>query len=83
MDSTWASRTMNEVTFDCTGGKYIYYIIPSNIYGDGVDFWVNGFKNNDVVVTDMQVTNSYNVTATYKVMRLNNIQTGILKVEFK
>lgn len=83
MDSTWASRTMNEVTFDCTGGNYIYYIIPSNIYGDGVDFWVNGFKNNDVVVTDMQVTNSYNVTATYKVMRLNNIQTGILKVEFK
>lgn len=83
MDSTWASRTMNEVTFDCTGGKYIYYIIPSNIYGDGVDFWVNGFKNNDVVVTDMQVTNSYNVTATYKVMRLNNIQTGILEVEFK
>lgn len=83
MDSTWASRTMNEVTFDCTGGKYIYYIIPSNIYGDGVDFWVNGFKNNDVVVTDMQVTNSYNVTATYKVMRLNNIQTGILKVELK
>lgn len=83
MDSTWASRTMNEVTFDCTGGKYIYYIIPSNIYGDGVDFWVNGFKNNGVVVTDMQVTNSYNVTATYKVMRLNNIQTGILEVEFK
>lgn len=83
MDSTWASRTMNEATFDCTGGKYIYYIIPSNIYGDGVDFWVNGFKNSDVVVTDMQVTNSYNVTATYKVMRLNNIQTGIFKVEFK
>lgn len=83
MDSTWASRTMNEVTFDCTGGKYIYYIIPSNIYGDGVDFWVNGFKNNDVVVTDMQITNSFNVTATYKVMRLNNIQTGILEVEFK
>lgn len=83
MNNGWASRTMGKTTFDCTGGKYIYYIIPSNIYGSGVDFWVNGFKNNDVVVTDMQVTNSYNVTATYKVMRLNNIQTGILEVEFK
>lgn len=83
MDSTWASHSMEKTKFDCTGGKYIYYIIPSNIYGNGVDFWVNGFKNNDVVVTDMQVTNSYNVTATYKVMRLNNIQTGILEVEFK
>lgn len=83
MDSTWASRTMGKTTFNCTGGKYIYYIIPSNVYGDGVDFWVNGFKNNDVIVTDMQVTNAYNVTATYKVMRLNNIQTGVLEVEFK
>ena len=83
MSYTWASHSMGKTKFDCTGGKYIYYIIPSNIYGSGVDFWVNGFKNNDVVVTDMQVTNSYNVTATYKVMRLNNIQTGILEVEFK
>lgn len=83
MSYTWASHSMGKTKFDCTGGKYIYYIIPSNIYGSGVDFWVNGFKNNDVVVTDMQITNSFNVTATYKVMRLNNIQTGILEVEFK
>lgn len=82
MSYTWASHSMGKTKFDCTGGKYIYYIIPSNIYGSGVDFWVNGFKNNDVVVTDMQITNSFNVTATYKVMRLNNIQTGILEVEF-
>lgn len=83
MSYTWASHSMGKTKFDCTGGKYIYYIIPSNIYGSGVDFWVNGFKNNDVVVTDMQIANSFNVTATYKVMRLNNIQTGILEVEFK
>lgn len=83
MSYTWASHSMGKTKFDCTGGKYIYYIIPSNIYGSGVDFWVNGFKNNDVVVTDMQITNSFNATATYKVMRLNNIQTGILEVEFK
>lgn len=83
MSSTWASRTMGKTTFDCTGGKYIYYIIPSDVYGGGVDFWVNGFKNTDITVTEVTVTNAYGNSSTYKVMRLNNKQTGILEVEFK
>lgn len=83
MNNGWASRTMGKTTFDCTGGKYIYYIIPFDIYGEGVSFWINGFKNTDVIVYDMEITNGKNVTETYKVMRLNNIQTGILEVEFK
>lgn len=83
LNNGWASRTMGKTTFDCTGGKYIYYIIPFDIYGEGVSFWINGFKNTDVIVYDMEITNGKNVTETYKVMRLNNIQTGILEVEFK
>lgn len=83
MNNGWASRTMGKTTFDCTDGKYIYYIIPFDIYGEGVSFWINGFKNTDVIVYDMEITNGKNVTETYKVMRLNNIQTGILEVEFK
>lgn len=83
MNNGWASRTMGKTTFDCTGGKYIYYIIPFDIYGEGVSFWINGFKNTDVIAYDMEITNGKNVTETYKVMRLNNIQTGILEVEFK
>lgn len=83
MNNGWASRTMGKTTFDCTGGKYIYYIIPFDIYGEGVSFWINGFKNTDVIVYDMEITNGKNVTETYKVMRLNNIQTGIIEVEFK
>ena len=83
LSNTWASKTMGKTTFDCTGGKYIYYIIPSSIYGNGVEFWVNGFKNTDTIVTDITVTNNYNVSEPYKMIRLNNIQTGILEVEFK
>lgn len=83
MSSTWASRTMGKTTFDCTGGKYIYYVIPADVYASGVDFWVNGFKNTDITVTDFTVTNAYGNSSTYKVMRLNNKQTGILEVEFK
>lgn len=83
LSSTWASRTMGKTSFDCTGGKYIYYIIPADVYGSGVEFWVNGFKNTDITVTDFTVTNSWGVSASYKIMRLNNKQTGVLEVEFK
>lgn len=83
LSSGWASRTMGKTQFDCTGGKYIYYIIPNNIYGNGVEFWVNGFKNTDTDITDVVVTNIYNVSESYKMIRLNNIQTGKLEVEFK
>lgn len=83
LSSGWATRTMGKTKFDCTGGKYIYYIIPSSIYGNGVEFWVNGFVSTDTIVDDVIVTNSYNVSEPYKIIRLTNIQTGILEVEFK
>lgn len=81
--STWAdSRTMGATRFDCTGGKYPYYIIPASLY-TGLEMWVGGLKNTDLVVTDMQVTNASGATSAYKVIRLNNKQTGVLSVEFK
>lgn len=41
--STWAdSRTMGATTFDCTGGKYVYYVIPSSL--GTPEFWVGGLK---------------------------------------
>ena len=81
--STWAdSRTMGATRFDCTGGKYPYYVIPANLY-TGLEMWVGGLKNTDLVVTDMQVTNASGATSAYKVIRLNNKQTGVLSVEFK
>lgn len=76
------SKTMGKTVFNCTGGKYPYYILPAEM-ADGVEVWINGFKNTDLDVSDLQITNSYNVSKMYKVIRLNNIQTGVLNVEFK
>lgn len=80
--STWAdSKAMGATTFDCTGGKYVYYVIPSSL---GVpEFWVGGLKNTDVVITNANVTNASGGSTTYQIMRLANIQTGVLSVEFK
>lgn len=81
-ESTWAdSRTMGATTFDCTGGKYVYYVIPSSL--GTPEFWVGGLKNTDVVTTSATVTNASGGSTTYSIMRLANIQTGVLSVQFK
>jgi hypothetical protein len=80
--STWAdSKAMDATTFDCTGGKYVYYVIPSSL--GTPEFWVGGLKNTDVVTTSATVTNASGGSTTYSIMRLANIQTGVLSVQFK
>ena len=80
--STWAdSKSMGETTFDCTGGKYVYYVIP-DVLGTP-EFWVGGLKNTDISVGNISVTNASGGTARYLIMRLANIQTGVLSVQFK
>lgn len=79
----WAdARTMGATRFDCTGGKYPYYIIPADKY-TGLEVWVGGLKNTDLVVTDINLVNASGATKAYKVVRLANKQTGVLSVEFK
>lgn len=80
--STWAdSKAMGATTFDCTGGKYVYYVIPDNL--GTPEFWVGGLKNTDINVGNIPVTNASGGSARYLIMRLANIQTGVLSVEFK
>lgn len=81
--STWAdSRSMGATNFDCTGGKYPYYVIPTDIY-TGLEVWVGGLKNSDITVTDITLTNASGSSKAYKVIRLTNIQTGVLSIQFK
>lgn len=80
--STWAdSRSMGATNFDCTGGKYVYYVIPHEL--GTPEFWVGGLKNTDISVGNITVTNASGGSVRYLIMRLANIQTGVLSVEFK
>lgn len=80
--STWAdSKSMGATTFDCTGGKYVYYVIPDGL--GTPEFWVGGLKNTDISIGNITVTNASGGSARYLIMRLANIQTGVLSVEFK
>ena len=82
--SSWATGwTMSATTFDCTGGKYPYYVIPSEYYNASTfKCWVGGLRNTDLVVTTQNVTNTSGYTASYAVIRLGTLQTGQLSIRF-
>lgn len=77
------SYTMEKTVFDCTGGKYPYYVIPSVIYKPNIEFWIGGLKNTDLVINEVEVITEYDLIIPYTIMRLKNIQTGRLSIEIK
>lgn len=80
--SGWAdSGVKPAATFDCTGGKYPYYIVPTSMAN--IEWWIGGLKNTNITSTVVQLTNASGATESYTVMRLNDIQTGKLSIEFK
>lgn len=82
LSSAWAQPEQEATLFDCTGGKYPYYILPTSMAG-GVGFWVGGLKNTDWTEEVRKVTNASGYEESYTVFRLTGIQTGILSIEVK
>lgn len=77
------SYNMSTTKFDCTGGKYPYYVIPKSVYNPNIEFWIGGLKNTDLVTEDVVVITDTGLEITYTTIRLNNIQNGILPIEIK
>lgn len=82
LSSTWAGRTQGSTVFDCTGGKYPYYILPTSMVS-GIQFWIGGLRNTDWNEETREVTNSYGYKESYTIFRLNSIQTGVLNIEVR
>lgn len=82
LSSAWAQPEQEATLFDCTGGKYPYYILPTSMAG-GVGFWVGGLKNTDWTKEVRKVTNASGYEESYTLFRLRGIQTGILSIEVK
>lgn len=77
------SYKLSPTKFDCTGGKYPYYVIPKALYNSDLEFWVGGLKNTDLVTKDVNVITNTGLEIVYTTIRLSNIQTGILSIEIK
>lgn len=79
---SWAERPQASTVFNCTGGKYPYYILPTSMTPD-IQFWIAGLRNTDWTEETKSLTNAYGYTENYTIYRLNNIQTGVLNIEVR
>ena len=77
MTALWADGyTMSEQKLNCSGGKYIYYVLPISKAPSGLpDFRVGGFAVSDWVTQDRTIERNGRVE-NYRIYRLRNIQTG-------
>lgn len=62
-------------TFDCSGGKYFYFVIPTQ-YCNGIQFKVGGLSFSAMESSTIQLTNASGYASSYNVYRCSNIQTG-------
>lgn len=73
------SAALNE-SYDCTGGKYPYYVLPKALYTpveDRIKMYVNGCLNTAYTVSELEVGSE-----TYTVIRHDIQQTGIMDIKF-
>lgn len=82
LSNLWAGRAQASTVFDCTGGKYPFYILPASMVSD-IQFWIGGLRNSDWIEEIREITNVYGYTESYIIFRLNSIQTGVLNIEVK
>jgi hypothetical protein len=75
LSSEFATDYQKSVTYDATGGKYLYYAFPAS-FGTPSHVTVGGLSFSDFTVSAMSFTNASGHTETYNVIRLNNRQTG-------
>lgn len=76
------NKTLSETTFNCSGGKYPWYCIPTS-YGEP-SFVVGGLPNSDFVKQELDITNASGYTEKYQLWRTKYIQTGsAVKIQVK
>lgn len=79
------SYTKSATTFNCSGGKYPYFVLPTKIVKSGraPQFWVGGLENTDITSGTLNLVRNQ-LTIGYTWYRLSNIQTSSnVKIEFK
>ncbi len=75
LTSEFATDYNKAVTYDASGGRYIYYAFPAS-FGTPSHVTVGGLTFSDFTVSPLSLTNASGHTETYNVIRLNNRQTG-------
>ena len=75
LSSEFANNRQQTRTFDCSGGKYFYFAIPTSMCS-GIQFKVGGLAFSAMNLTEIDFTNSSGNTSDFNVYRVADIQTG-------
>lgn len=76
LNSEFATNAVQSKVLNATGGKYLYFVVPSAFNLDTSKFKIGGLANSDWVKTTVQFKNASNYTTSYDVFMSTNIQTG-------
>jgi len=76
LGSEFATDYSMSKTLDATGGKYLYFVVPSSFNLDASKFKIGGLANSNWTKTTVALTNASGYTTNYDVFRSGNIQTG-------
>jgi hypothetical protein len=76
LNNAFATNYDMDKTLDATGGKYMYFAVPTSFGLDTSKFKVGGLANSDWVKTTIDFTNASGYKTSYDVFRSGNIQTG-------
>ena len=76
LNGEFASDYKMSKTLDATGGKYIYFAVPSSFALTDAKFKVGGLSNSDWAKTTVAFTNANGYTTNYDIFRSTYVQTG-------
>lgn len=68
--------TLSQKTFNCSGGKYPYILIPKEYYNVNYKTYVNYNLNSDFIKREVNVRNRNGIVNPYIMYRTTGIQTG-------
>lgn len=75
LSSEFSTSKTKDVTYNATGGNYVYYAYPSS-FGNLSAVKVGGLSFSDYTTTVINFTNASGYSSSYNLIRINNIQTG-------
>lgn len=75
-DSKLASNYTLTNTFDCSGGKYIYIVVPKAFGLTTSKFKIGGLDNSAWSTTEITFTNASGYTSQYVIFKFNELQNG-------
>ena len=76
LNSKLSDKLENTLSFNCEGGKYMFFAVPKELINNDVIITCGGLIYSDWTQSEISLKNEHNYTTYYVVFRSNNIQSA-------